>query len=43
VLGVMPEYSVRFANVGMPRMAIRSAPVVDANLLRPDELTRSRR
>ena len=43
VLGVMPEYSVRFANVGLPRMAIRSAPVVDGNLLSPAELTRARR
>ena len=42
VLGVMPEYSVRFANVGLPRMAVRSAPVVDANLLRPSALTRAR-
>jgi NADH-quinone oxidoreductase subunit N len=42
VLGVMPEYSVRFANVGLPRMAIRSAPAVDANVLRPEELTRPR-
>jgi NADH-quinone oxidoreductase subunit N len=41
VLGVMPEYSVRFANVGLPRMAIR-APAVDASLLRPSELTRAR-
>jgi NADH-quinone oxidoreductase subunit N len=42
VLGVMPEYSVRFANVGLPRMVVRSAPEVDANLLRPSELTRAR-
>ena len=42
VLGVMPEYSVRFANVGLPRMVVRSAPAIDADLLRPSELTRAR-
>ena len=42
ILGVMPEYSVRFANVGLPVMAARSAPPVDASLLRPSELTRAR-
>jgi hypothetical protein len=42
ILGVMPEYSVRFANVGLPRLADRRAPAVDAGLLRPGELTRVR-
>jgi NADH-quinone oxidoreductase subunit N len=42
VLGVMPEYSVRFANVGLPRMAVRAAPAIDPNILTPAELTRPR-
>jgi NADH-quinone oxidoreductase subunit N len=42
VLGVMPEYSVRFANVGLPRMVVRQSAPVDETLLRPTELTRQR-
>jgi NADH-quinone oxidoreductase subunit N len=42
VLGVMPEYSVRFANVGLPRMVVRQTVPVDASLLRPDQLGRPR-
>jgi NADH-quinone oxidoreductase subunit N len=42
VLGVMPEYSVRFANVGLPRIVVRSPVPVDATVLRPDQLVRPR-
>jgi len=42
VLGVMPEYSVRFAKVGVPRIAIRQAAVYDPNVLAPNELARPR-
>jgi NADH-quinone oxidoreductase subunit N len=42
VLGVMPEYSVRFANVGLPRMVVRQSLPVDENLLRPSALSRQR-
>jgi NADH-quinone oxidoreductase subunit N len=42
VLGVMPEYSVRFANVGLPHMVVRQAVPVDATVLRPDQLARPR-
>ncbi|PYP80177.1 MAG: NADH-quinone oxidoreductase subunit N [Gemmatimonadetes bacterium] len=41
VLGVMPEYSVRFANVGLPRMAYRRPPG-DASPPPPFETTRVR-
>ena len=43
ILGVMPEYSVRFANVGLPQLVVRRPAPVDADLLRPSELTRVRR
>jgi len=42
VLGVMPEYSVRFANVGLPRMVVRQTVPIDATLLRLDQLSRPR-
>jgi NADH-quinone oxidoreductase subunit N len=42
VLGVMPEYSVRFANVGLPRMVVRQVAPIDENLLRPSALSRTR-
>ena len=42
VLGVMPEYSIRFAKVGLPRIAVRQQAPVDPNVLRPTELTRPR-
>ena len=42
LLGVMPEYSVRFANVGLPRMVVRQSLPVDENLLRPSQLSRPR-
>jgi hypothetical protein len=42
VLWVMPEYSVRFANVGLPRMVVRQAVPIDENLLRPSALSRTR-
>ena len=42
VLGVMPEYSVRFANVGLPRMVVRQVVPIDETLLRPSALSRSR-
>jgi len=41
VLGVAPEYSVKLARYGIPRIAVRTPPV-DASVLRPDELTRAR-
>ena len=42
ILGVMPEYSVRFANVGVPHLVVRRTAPVDADVLRPTELTRVR-
>jgi NADH-quinone oxidoreductase subunit N len=42
ILGVMPEYSVRFANVGLPHLVVRQAAKVDLDVLRPGELTRPR-
>ena len=42
ILGVMPEYSVRFANVGLPRLVVRRVAPVDPDVLRPGELTRVR-
>jgi NADH-quinone oxidoreductase subunit N len=42
ILGVMPEYSVRFANVGLPRLVVRRAAPVDSDVLRPGDLTRGR-
>jgi NADH-quinone oxidoreductase subunit N len=42
ILGVMPEYSVRFANVGLPRLVVRRTAPVDADVLRPGDLTRAR-
>ena len=41
VLGVAPEYSVKLARYGIPRIVTRSVPV-DASLLNPSELTRAR-
>ena len=42
ILGVMPEYSVRFANVGLPHLVVRRAAPVDPDVLRPGNLTRVR-
>jgi NADH-quinone oxidoreductase subunit N len=41
VLGVAPEYSVKLASYGLPRIAARSIPV-DASALQPGALTRTR-
>ena len=41
VLGVIPEYSVKLARYGQPRVAARSVPV-DASLLDPSALSRPR-